>query len=79
MSDEQLRYEEEKHHYEMDLIDSYIQKGLIPERYRVDEFDQWWESIGSGITPEDGDDCEEHAKCIAEIAWKAATEAANER
>jgi hypothetical protein len=68
----------------------------IPERYRIDEFDQWWESIGSGITPEYGDDQwwesigsgitpeygddhEEHAKRIAEIAWKAATEAANER
>jgi len=79
MSDEQLKYEEEKYHHEMDLIDSYMQKGLIPERYWIDEFVQWWDNIGSAITPENGDDHEEHARRIAGIAWKAATEASYER
>ena len=42
-------------------------------------FEEWWDSIGSGITPKDGDDHEEHARRIAGITWKAATDAANER
>lgn len=35
-------------------------------------FNQWWRNVGSGITPEEGHDMEEHAKRIARIAWQEA-------
>lgn len=33
------------------------------------EFDKWWADEGSSITPNPGDDLEEHAKRVAQIAW----------
>lgn len=62
---EQLRYEEEKYHYEMGLI--------------ADDFKTWWDNIGSAIVPLENHDHEEHSKRISEIAWKAAIEAVYER
>ena len=63
----------------MDLIDSYMKSGLIPDRYRINEFEEWWYEEGSGIVLEDNEDPEEHAKRVAEAAWNMATEKANER
>ena len=41
MSDEQLRYEEEKYHYEMDLIDHYEQSGLISDPTKCFRSCEW--------------------------------------
>jgi len=58
MSDEQLKYEEEKYHYEYASMEN--------------DFWSWWDNTGSAITPLEHHDHEEHAKRIAEITWKAA-------
>lgn len=42
-------------------------------------FADWWNEIGSGITPVDGDDYEEHARKVAEVSWFAAVEACAQR
>ena len=36
-------------------------------------FDQWWDRIGSGITPEPGANMEQHARAVASAAWNAAS------
>lgn len=33
------------------------------------EFEVWWADEGSSITPNPGDDLEQHAKRVAQIAW----------
>lgn len=37
-------------------------------------FYEWWHETGSGVTVDRRDDHEEHAKKVAEIAWRAALE-----
>ena len=32
-------------------------------------FDAWWNDVGSGLTPTKGDDQEQHARKVAEVAW----------
>jgi len=34
------------------------------------DFAAWWAAEGSGLSPRDGEDAEEHARRVAEIAWK---------
>ncbi len=36
-------------------------------------FSAWWDSVGSGMRPEEGQDVEEHAKRVAIESWRAAT------
>ena len=38
------------------------------------EFGQWWKDVGSGITPLQDDDMENHAKRVAEATWNYAIE-----
>ena len=33
------------------------------------KFELWWFGVGSGITPNEGEDAEEHAKRVAELAY----------
>ena len=33
------------------------------------DFEQWWHDTGSGITPENDEDQETHAKRVAFAAW----------
>ena len=33
------------------------------------DFDIWWRREGSGLLPRPGDDMEQHARRVAEIAW----------
>lgn len=39
------------------------------------DFGQWWDEVGSGITPMSGDDMESHAHAVAHDAWIAARKA----
>lgn len=38
------------------------------------DFKTWWHGVGSGIVIRPLEDSEEHAKKVAEIAWRAALE-----
>ena len=42
-------------------------------------FEQWWHEHGSGWRIADGDDCEEHARKVAALAWDEARAAEQER
>lgn len=43
------------------------------------KFEEWWYNTGSGIGVKPGDDYEEHAKRVAEVAWEAAQPARQTR
>jgi hypothetical protein len=45
----------------------------------VDEFPEWWDAIGSGLTAKPDHDCEEHAGRVALEAWIAGGIAAGMR
>ena len=40
----------------------------------MNEFEKWWNEMGSGMRPYDGEDMEEHARRVASFAWDAALE-----
>lgn len=37
-------------------------------------FDEWWETVGSGVVPAPGEDQEAHCRRVARLAWKAAVD-----
>ena len=39
------------------------------EYVRAGGFAEWWHEIGSGITPKQDEDQEEHARRVAQAAW----------
>ncbi len=39
--------------------------------FALQDFESWWDLVGSGITPVPGEDKEEHAKRVAYRAWLA--------
>lgn len=38
----------------------------------MSEFVKWWNEMGSGMRPYDGEDMEEHSMRVASFAWDAA-------
>ena len=34
------------------------------------QFDTWWDNEGSGMSPKEGEDKEEHTKRVALMAWR---------
>lgn len=40
-----------------------------------EEFEEWWDAVGSGIIPLPGEDREEHARRVAFRAYAACLEA----
>lgn len=40
----------------------------------LQDFNIWWLTVGSGITPMPVEDMEEHAKRVAYLAWLACLE-----
>ena len=44
----------------------------------MNAFEKWWHNEGSGMGVLPGEDCEEHAKRVAEVAWSLGEYQANE-
>ena len=41
------------------------------EHQKMDFFEKWWFSVGSGMSPKGGDDIETHTKKVVKAFWKA--------
>ncbi len=59
-----------------DTVYGYVPIGLVEELIElhggmadISTFDKWWNIVGSGMAPEDGEDQEQHANRVSRKAW----------